>query len=49
MKVLGICHDVLICSAALIEDGEVLAAAPEERFDRQKQSRVFPQKAIDWV
>jgi carbamoyltransferase len=49
VKVLGICHDVLICSAALVEDGEVLAAAPEERFDRQKQSRVFPTRAIDWV
>lgn len=49
MKVLGICHDVLICSAALVEDGEVVAAAPEERFDRQKQSRVFPTRAIDWV
>ena len=48
MRVLGICHDVLICSAALIEDGEVVAAAPEERFDRQKQSRVFPTKAIEW-
>jgi carbamoyltransferase len=48
VKVLGICHDVLICSAALIEDGEVLAAAPEERFDRQKQSRVFPAKAMQW-
>lgn len=48
MKVLGICHDVLICSAALIEDGEVLAAAPEERFDRRKQSRVFPTQAVAW-
>jgi carbamoyltransferase len=48
LKVLGICHDVLICSAALIEDGEVLAAAPEERFDRQKQSRVFPARAMQW-
>ena len=48
MKVLGICHDVLICSAALVEDGEVLAAAPEERFDRRKQSRVFPTQAVQW-
>ncbi|HEX7131034.1 MAG TPA: carbamoyltransferase C-terminal domain-containing protein [Iamia sp.] len=48
MKVLGICHDVLICAAALVEDGEVVAAAPEERFDRRKQSRVFPTRAVDW-
>ena len=48
MRILGISHDVLICSAALVEDGEVVAAAPEERFDRQKQSRGFPHRAIAW-
>lgn len=46
MNVLGISHDVLICSAALIRDGKVLAAIPEERLDRIKQSRVFPSLAI---
>lgn len=46
MHVLGICHDVLICSAALIRDGVVVAAIPEERLDRVKQSRVFPSLAI---
>jgi carbamoyltransferase len=46
MRILGICHDVLICSAALIEDGRVVAAIPEERLDRRKQSRVFPVLAI---
>lgn len=48
MRILGLCHDVHICAAALIEEGEVLAAAAEERFDRQKQSRIFPAKAISW-
>lgn len=48
LKTLGICHDVLICGAALVEDGEVIAAAPEERFDRRKQSRVFPSRAVAW-
>jgi carbamoyltransferase len=48
MRILGISHDVLICSAALVEDGEVVAAAAEERFDRQKQSRGFPQRALAW-
>ncbi len=47
MKILGITHDVLICSAAIIEDGRVLAAIAEERLDRQKQSRHFPTLAID--
>ena len=46
MKILGICHDVLICSAAVVVDGRVIAAIPEERLDRQKQSRVFPTLAI---
>ncbi|AKT37586.1 carbamoyltransferase family protein [Chondromyces crocatus] len=46
MKILGICHDVLICSAAVVVDGRVTAAIPEERLDRQKQSRVFPRLAI---
>ncbi len=46
MNVLGICHDVLVCSAALVRDGKVVAAIPEERLDRIKQSRVFPTLAI---
>ena len=46
MRILGICHDVLICAAGLIEDGRVVAAIPEERLDRNKQSRVFPTRAI---
>ena len=46
MNVLGISHDVLICSAALVRDGKVVAAIPEERLDRVKQSRVFPARAI---
>src|SRR5262249_20645689 len=41
-----ICHDVLICSAAVVVDGRVIAAIPEERLDRQKQSRGFPTLAI---
>jgi carbamoyltransferase len=46
VKVLGITHDVLICSAAVVEDGQVLSAIAEERLDRRKQSRVFPELAI---
>jgi carbamoyltransferase len=46
VRVLGICHDVWICSAAVVEDGRILAAMAEERLDRQKLSRVFPSKAI---
>lgn len=46
MRVLGICHDVWICSAAIIEDGQVVSAIAEERLDRKKLSRVFPGTAI---
>ena len=47
MKILGICHDVFICSACVVVDGKVLAAISEERLDRVKRSRVFPLKAIE--
>ena len=47
MKILGICHDVLICSAAVVDDGRVVSAIAEERLDRRKQSRVFPTLAIE--
>ncbi len=46
MKILGICHDVLVCAAAVIDAGEVVSAIAEERLDRRKQSRVFPTLAI---
>lgn len=47
MKILGICHDVYICSAAVVVDGAVVSAIAEERLDRRKQSRVFPSLAVD--
>ncbi|NQT06207.1 MAG: hypothetical protein HQ575_01555 [Candidatus Omnitrophica bacterium] len=46
VRILGISPDIWISSAALIEDGKIIAAAPEERFDRQKMSNAFPNKAI---
>jgi len=48
MRVLGIGSDIWISSAALVEDGRVVAAAPEERFDRRKMSKAFPHRAIDY-
>jgi carbamoyltransferase len=47
MKILGVCHDVLLCSAAVVVDGRVVAAIAEERLDRQKLSRGFPRLAIE--
>ena len=48
MRILGIGPDIWISSAALIEDGRVVAAAPEERFNRQKMSSAFPSQAIEY-
>jgi carbamoyltransferase len=47
MRILGLCHDVNVCSACVVVDGQVVAAIPEERLDRVKQSRVFPIRAIE--
>ena len=46
MNILGLNADGYISSAALIQDGKVVAACPEERFTRIKQDRVFPSNAI---
>ena len=48
MKILGIScyyHDAAAC---LIADGEVIAAAQEERFTRKKHDHNFPAHAIDY-
>ncbi len=38
-------HDA---AAALLNDGEIVAAAEEERFTRRKHDYNFPEKAIDF-
>jgi carbamoyltransferase len=48
MKILGINHDMYITSAALVEDGRIIAACPEERLNRQKHTRVFPRMAVEY-
>lgn len=48
MKILGISafyHDAAAC---LLVDGEIIAAAQEERFSRRKHDQRFPAAAIDW-
>jgi len=46
VRILGICHDVYICSAAVVDDGVVVSAIAEERLDRRKRSSVFPEQAV---
>lgn len=48
MKLLGLHVNGGQSSAALMIDGDIVAAAAEERFTRVKQSRAFPRKAIDF-
>lgn len=48
MKLLGICHEVWISSAVLIDDGKIVAGSAEERFDRRKMSKAFPISAIKY-
>jgi carbamoyltransferase len=46
--ILGISAFYHDSAAALVVDGEVVAAAQEERFTRKKHDEGFPQQAIDY-
>jgi len=46
MKILGISAFYHDSAAALIEDGEIIAAAQEERFTRKKHDPGFPSNAV---
>ena len=48
MVVLGLSHDLWISSAAIVIDGEILAAAAEERFNRIKKYKGFPSLSLDY-
>ena len=48
MNILGISCYFHDASAALLRDGELIAAAEEERFTRRKHDYEFPQNAIDF-
>src|SRR5262245_7951584 len=47
MLVLGVNHSN-DAAAAIVRDGEILGAAQDERFSRQKHDRNFPSKAIEF-
>jgi len=46
MITVGLAHDLFISSAAVIKDGQVVAAIAEERLNRQKQYKGFPTLAF---
>lgn len=48
MRVLGISAFYHDSAAVLVEDGEIVAAAQEERFTRRKHDPRFPENAVRW-
>ena len=46
--ILGISAFYHDAAAALLKDGEILAAAQEERFTRKKYDPSFPRNAVDY-
>jgi carbamoyltransferase len=48
MDILGISAFYHDSAAALVRDGEIIAAAQEERFTRKKHDNQFPSNAIDY-
>ncbi len=48
MKILGISAYYHDAAAALIDDGEIIAAAQEERFTRKKHDSGFPSHAVQF-
>lgn len=48
MRILGISAYYHDSAAAVVEDGEIIAAAQEERFSRKKHDSRFPRHAIDY-
>ena len=49
MNILGISALYHDSAAALIVNGEIIAAAQEERFTRKKHDAKFPENAINYV
>jgi carbamoyltransferase len=48
MIILGLNHGEINSSAALFKDGKIIAAAPEERFTRQKRTKDFPGNSVKY-
>ncbi|HOZ45606.1 MAG TPA: carbamoyltransferase [Candidatus Hydrogenedentes bacterium] len=48
MKILGISAFYHDSAACLVEDGDIVAAAQEERFTRKKHDPRFPERAIEY-
>jgi len=49
MNIIGINQSGHISSACLLQDGRIVAAGAEERFNREKRSREFPMQTIAFL
>lgn len=49
MKIIGLNHGEQNASAVLYINGEIDSGSPEERFTRQKKTRLFPENAISFI
>ena len=48
MNILGISAFYHDSAACLVQDGDIVAAAQEERFTRKKHDHEFPKNAVDY-
>ncbi|MEP6473493.1 MAG: carbamoyltransferase N-terminal domain-containing protein, partial [Gemmatimonadota bacterium] len=48
MNILGISAYFHDSAACLLRDGEIIAAASEERFTRKKADAAFPARAVEY-
>jgi carbamoyltransferase len=48
MKIIGLNFGEFNSSAALCHKSQIIAGAPEERFIRQKKTKLFPKNALDY-
>ena len=47
-SVLGLNHGEINSSACIVQGGRLIAGCPEERFNRQKLTRNFPHKSVEY-
>ncbi len=48
MIIIGLNHGEINSSAAVSVDGKIICGAPEERFSRNKRTKMFPHNAIEF-
>jgi len=49
MKIIGLNSGEINSSAVLLNEGNIISGAPEERFTRSKKTKVFPKNAMKFI